>query len=73
MCNFCSDINIITSEKYYSLSSVEKNNLPIIFIMKDDIVNQYHLSLDCEGFLYSGPYLNDIKYCPKCGRKLDER
>ena len=70
MCEFCRDI--ITNEKYDSLSGFDKCALPRSCIMKDNVLNQYHIFFECDDYYYSGKYLKDIKYCPKCGRKLDE-
>ena len=70
MCEFCE--NIITNEEYDSLSIYDKIDIPKSFIMKDNILNQYHLFLECDDYYYSGKYLENIEYCPKCGRKLDE-
>ena len=68
MCNFCEDI--ITNEKYDSLSFEDKYNLPIAFIIKDNILDRYHLWIECEDYYYSGKYLKNIKYCPICGREI---
>ena len=70
MCDFCE--NIIINEEYDSLSGFDRYDLPMSFIMKDNILNQYHLFFECDDWYYSGRYLEDIKYCPKCGRKLNE-
>jgi hypothetical protein len=67
MCDFCK--NIITKEDYKSLSLYDRVfNLPGSFIMKEEDKN--NLWYECEDDFYSGMYLEDIKYCPKCGRPL---
>lgn len=66
MCDFCK--NIITKEDYESLSWIAKIDLPAVFIMKEK--NEYDLWYECDDDFYSGSYLGDVKYCPKCGRPL---
>lgn len=72
MCDFCNKNNIITNEYYDSLHWSNRYELPMTFIMKDNILNQYHLFIQCDDDYYSGKYIEDIKYCPKCGRKIDD-
>jgi hypothetical protein len=66
MCGFCE--NVITKEHYESLSSIDKIDLPLAFMMKED--NKYNLWYECDDYYYSGNYLENIKYCPYCGRSL---
>ena len=64
MCDFYK--NIITDKQYNLIPSWRLIELPVAFIMKDDVSNQYNFWIECDDFFYSGTYLKDIKYCPKC-------
>ena len=65
MCDFCN--NIISEKEYRSLDTWDRNNA-IIKINSYD----YGLWIECDDYFYSGTKLW-IKYCPMCGRKLNEK
>lgn len=61
MCNFCKKIFIIQTGEIPFISG---------FIEYDESENQFCLGVDSYDPNYTG-YLDNIKYCPYCGRKLE--
>lgn len=68
MCEFCEDIRPIDNRKDFR----DEDDLIMggIQIVSDG--GEYHLFDDCEDSYYSGISLENIHYCPFCGRKLKE-
>lgn len=64
MCDFCN--NIITEKEYRNLSCWDRSNA-IVKINSYD----YGIWIECDDYYYSGIKLW-IKYCPMCGRKLED-
>lgn len=66
MCIFCNDI--ITLEEQQKINWWDRINR--LVKTKD---NRYLFWTEIDDDHYSGPYyLGQVKYCPKCGRKLNE-
>ena len=60
MCNFCK--KIITNEEYDKMSFLDILDLSKAFIMKDLVLNTYHLFFLCGDTYYTGKYLENRKY-----------
>lgn len=65
MCEFCN--NIITLKEQQNINRWDR----LSRLVKDN--DTYLFWTEVNDYYYSGPhYLGYVKYCPKCGRKLDE-
>jgi hypothetical protein len=70
MCDFCKNIETLKKIKtgafrggYYPT----ENKTQIVY---SDIDNDFNLFVGCDDSFYSGIELQNIRYCPYCGREL---
>lgn len=67
MCDFCN--NIFDMKEFLK---IDENDRPIISLVHDSDNHEYVLWNECDDYFYSGIVLQGIRYCPRCGRKLNE-
>ena len=69
-CNFC-NMFLTEEERYYSCDSAYIEDDEICYIEYDEKADKYDLIFTYDsGFCYGK--IKDIKFCPLCGRKLNE-
>lgn len=67
MCNFCN--NILNKKEFLKIEDYDR---PIASLIYNPEQKEYVIWHECDDFYYSRAILYDVKYCPKCGRKLND-
>lgn len=66
MCDFCNDIPNL--KDYRKFDAWDRRSS----IIYDEENNKYHYWSECDDYYYTGIEIYDVKYCPMCGRKLND-